>query len=44
MKLSNALALAQLMVKHLDLATRTKDGLVALLVSPANDWLDQVRD
>lgn len=42
MNLSNALALAQIMIKHFDLAARTKDGLVALLTGPANDWLGQV--
>lgn len=43
MELSCALALAQTMVKHLNLPSRSKDGLSALLVAPANDWLEQVR-
>lgn len=42
MELSCALALAQTMVGHLDLPSRSKEGLSALLVTPARDWLEQV--
>lgn len=43
MELSCGLALARTMVKNLDLPSRSKDGLSALLVTPAIDWLEQVR-